>query len=64
MKDVIIIGGGPAGAALGSYLSLMGIDNVIFESAVFPRPHVGESPAAFPTDRYPGVRPWFDGCCC
>ncbi len=43
MNDVIIIGGGPAGAALGSYLSLAGIDNIIIEKANHPRPHVGES---------------------
>lgn len=43
MTDVIIIGGGPAGATLGSYLSLAGIDNIILEQANHPRPHVGES---------------------
>lgn len=43
MSDVIIIGGGPAGSALGCYLSLAGISNTIFESANHPRPHVGES---------------------
>lgn len=43
MNDVIIIGGGPAGSALGSFLSMAGISNVIFESANHPRPHVGES---------------------
>ncbi len=43
MSDVIIIGSGPAGATLGSYLSLAGIDNVILEQANHPRPHVGES---------------------
>jgi flavin-dependent dehydrogenase len=43
MSDVIIIGGGPAGSALGCYLSLAGISNSIFESANHPRPHVGES---------------------
>lgn len=43
MHDVIIIGGGPGGSAMGSYLSKAGIDNVIFESANHPRPHVGES---------------------
>lgn len=43
MYDVIIIGGGPAGSMLGSYLSMAGISNTIFESAIFPRPHVGES---------------------
>jgi 1H-pyrrole-2-carbonyl-[peptidyl-carrier protein] chlorinase len=43
MYDVIIIGGGPAGSMLGSYLSMAGISNTIFESAIHPRPHVGES---------------------
>jgi len=43
VSDVIIIGGGPAGSAMGSFLSKAGISNTIFESAVHPRPHVGES---------------------
>lgn len=43
MSDVIIIGGGPAGSVLGSYLSMAGIDNLIIDKAVHPRPHVGES---------------------
>ncbi len=43
MSDVIIIGGGPAGAAMGAYLSKAGISNLIIEKAVHPRPHVGES---------------------
>jgi len=43
VSDVIIIGGGPAGSALGSYLSKAGISNTIFESSIFPRDHVGES---------------------
>lgn len=43
MSDVIIIGGGPAGSAMGSYLSMKGIDNIILEQAIHPRPHVGES---------------------
>ncbi|GJM20512.1 MAG: FAD-binding protein [Planctomycetota bacterium] len=41
--DVIIIGGGPAGSATGAYLSKAGISNMIVESAVHPREHVGES---------------------
>jgi len=46
--DVGIIGGGPAGSALAAYLARSGLQVVIFESATFPRPHVGESlvPAA------------------
>jgi FADH2 O2-dependent halogenase len=43
MNDVIIIGGGPAGSAIGSYLSMAGIKNIIIESSNHPRPHVGES---------------------
>jgi len=43
MADVVIIGGGPAGSVLGSYLSMAGVSNVILEKALFPRPHVGES---------------------
>ncbi|MBK8905937.1 MAG: tryptophan 7-halogenase [Anaerolineaceae bacterium] len=43
MSDVIIIGGGPAGAAMGCYLSMAGISNTIIEKANHPRPHVGES---------------------
>jgi FADH2 O2-dependent halogenase len=40
---VAIIGGGPAGAAVGCYLSKAGIKNTIFEAANHPRAHVGES---------------------
>ncbi len=43
MNDVIIIGGGPAGSAMGCFLSKAGIQNVILESANHPRAHVGES---------------------
>ena len=43
MNDVIIIGGGPAGSAMGCYLSKAGIQNVLLEADHHPRPHVGES---------------------
>lgn len=43
MHPVVIMGGGPAGSAMGCYLSMARIDNVIIESAVHPREHVGES---------------------
>ncbi len=43
MSEVIIIGGGPAGATLGCYLSMAGISNTIIEKTNHPRPHVGES---------------------
>ncbi|HZO07920.1 MAG TPA: NAD(P)/FAD-dependent oxidoreductase, partial [Myxococcota bacterium] len=41
--DVIVIGGGPAGAVLGAYLARAGVDHLIVDKAVHPRPHVGES---------------------
>lgn len=41
--DVIIIGGGPAGSSLASYLAIAGVKRVLFEGDVFPRAHVGES---------------------
>ena len=41
--DVGIIGGGPAGGALGGYLGKAGVKAIIFERELFPRPHVGES---------------------
>jgi 1H-pyrrole-2-carbonyl-[peptidyl-carrier protein] chlorinase len=43
MNDVVIIGGGPAGSTLGSYLAKAGLKTTIFEAANHPRPHVGES---------------------
>src|SRR5439155_2959727 len=41
--QVIIIGGGPAGSTIGAYLSGAGINHLIVDQAVHPRPHVGES---------------------
>ncbi|HEX9711449.1 MAG TPA: NAD(P)/FAD-dependent oxidoreductase [Actinomycetota bacterium] len=41
--DVIIIGGGPAGAALGSFFAQSGHRAVILEKDIHPRDHVGES---------------------
>jgi flavin-dependent dehydrogenase len=43
--DVAIIGGGPAGSTVGSLLKKYSpqLDVAIFESAQFPRDHVGES---------------------
>jgi len=41
--DVIIIGAGPAGSTLGAYLSGAGIDHLLLDQAIHPRPHVGES---------------------
>ena len=41
--DVAIIGGGPAGSSMAAYLAKAGVRCVVFESELFPRPHVGES---------------------
>src|ERR1051326_994293 len=41
--DVGIIGGGPAGSSMAAYLAKAGINCVVFERELFPRPHVGES---------------------
>lgn len=41
--DVVIIGGGPAGAALGTLLAREGVRTLIIERDVHPREHVGES---------------------
>jgi ABC-type nitrate/sulfonate/bicarbonate transport system ATPase subunit/flavin-dependent dehydrogenase len=41
--DVVVIGGGPAGSILASYLGRAGIDHVVLDRAVHPRRHVGES---------------------
>ncbi len=41
--DVIVIGGGPAGSAIGSILAREGRSVVLFEKEEFPRHHIGES---------------------
>src|SRR5258705_8054746 len=41
--DVIIIGGGPAGATAGTILADAGLKTLILERTRFPRFHIGES---------------------
>lgn len=41
--DVIVIGGGPSGAATATFLAREGHQVLVLEKEKFPRPHVGES---------------------
>jgi 1H-pyrrole-2-carbonyl-[peptidyl-carrier protein] brominase len=41
--DLVIVGGGPAGAATALYLLKAGLKPAIIEKQVFPRYHIGES---------------------
>ncbi len=41
--DVLVIGGGPGGSAMGMFLIREGIKPVILEQEEFPRYHIGES---------------------
>ena len=43
MHDVIVIGGGPTGSSIATFLAQRGLSVKLFEKEVFPRDHVGES---------------------
>ncbi|HET8680741.1 MAG TPA: FAD-dependent oxidoreductase, partial [Micromonosporaceae bacterium] len=60
--DVAVIGGGPAGSAAAAYLAGAGMSVAVFESELFPRPHVGESliPATTPVLAEIGALPEVD----
>jgi flavin-dependent dehydrogenase len=57
--DVIVIGGGPAGAALSTLLARRGRSVLLLEKEQFPRFHIGESllPCAMPLFEQLGVLP-------
>jgi flavin-dependent dehydrogenase len=46
-SDVLVIGGGPAGSTMASFLAKKGHSVVVLERAHFPREHVGESMLPF-----------------
>jgi halogenation protein CepH len=43
MVDVIVIGGGPSGSAVSTWLRQAGLEVALFERSAFPRHHIGES---------------------
>ena len=45
--DVLVIGGGPAGSTMASFLSKKGYQVTVLEREQFPREHVGESMLPF-----------------
>ncbi|MDP6504105.1 MAG: NAD(P)/FAD-dependent oxidoreductase [Planctomycetota bacterium] len=61
--EVAIIGGGPAGAVLATFLSRHGHDCVLLEKSSFPRYHIGESliPHTHGTFRRLGLLPQMQG---
>ena len=57
--DIVVIGGGPGGSAVATFLSDAGYAVTIVERERFPREHVGESllPASIPILEQLGVMP-------
>jgi flavin-dependent dehydrogenase len=62
-NQVLVVGGGPAGATAATLLAREGLDVALFERAHFPRYHIGESivPACLPILELLGLRDTVDG---
>jgi 2-polyprenyl-6-methoxyphenol hydroxylase-like FAD-dependent oxidoreductase len=41
--DVVVVGGGPGGSALATFLAKSGWNCLVLEGSKFPRYHIGES---------------------
>ncbi|MDW8245690.1 MAG: NAD(P)/FAD-dependent oxidoreductase [Sandaracinaceae bacterium] len=59
LHDVIVIGGGPAGATVAALLAKSGADVLLLERECFPRFHIGESllPCDLPIFERLGLKP-------
>lgn len=57
MTDVIVVGGGPTGSSMATFLTQKGLSVKLFEKELFPRDHVGESllPLGYPLFEELGV---------
>lgn len=52
LRDVIILGGGPAGSTAATLLARLGHDVVVLEREKFPRFHIGESLLPYSIDAF------------
>ena len=62
--QVLVVGGGPAGSTVATFLAREGFDVTLMEKEVFPRYHIGESllPSCMPILDLLGARKKVDAC--